>query len=164
HMLSKAAFNALLKVLEEPSKHTIFMMATTDPQKILDTVRSRCFQLFFKPVESSILKKHLAQICNAENIAIHDAALSLIIEETDGSVRDAINAIEQMRFSQSVITKESVMLSLGHVSDTLIIGLLKAVFIESPKQIVTFFSDESTRTYDAMHIWRRIIEITSILI
>ena len=71
HMLSKAAFNAALKILEEPPATALFILATTNPHKIIDTVRSRCFQLFFTPIAHEPLKNHLRFICKQEKIA-HD--------------------------------------------------------------------------------------------
>ena len=68
HMLSKAAFNALLKILEEPPSSVLFILATTDEQKILETVQSRCFKLFFSPVKQSTIVDHLASICDQEKI------------------------------------------------------------------------------------------------
>src|SRR6202789_2142037 len=85
HMLSKAAFNAFLKLLEEPPVSVLFILATTDTQKIIETVRSRCFQLYFKPVETSCLVDYLKQMCAQEAIAIDQEALHMIVKETDGS-------------------------------------------------------------------------------
>src|SRR3989338_8599943 len=87
HMLSKAAFNAFLKILEEPPATVLFILATTDPQKIIETVRSRCFQLFFAPVAHDVMVNHLIQICQAEQIAHEKEALSLIVQASEGSVR-----------------------------------------------------------------------------
>ncbi len=78
HMLSKAAFNALLKVLEEPPVTALFMLATTDLHKVPDTIRSRCFQLFFDPIASSDLVKHLAHVCTQEKIILIKQACSLL--------------------------------------------------------------------------------------
>ena len=103
HMLSKAAFNAFLKVLEEPPAQVLFMMATTELHKIPETVRSRCFQLHFNPIDRSLLHAHLTTICAEENIVCDPDALTLILQETDGSARDAINLLEQVRFASDTI-------------------------------------------------------------
>jgi len=84
HMLSKAAFNAFLKIMEEPPSSVLFVLATTDAQKIPE---SRCFQLLFDPVETSLLMGHLKFICEQESIAYEGTALSLIVRESAGSVR-----------------------------------------------------------------------------
>ena len=86
-MLSKAAFNALLKILEEPPQSTLFILATTDLHKIIDTVQSRCFQLFFSPIDSTVLSEHLRNVCQAEAILFEDNALDLIVQESEGSAR-----------------------------------------------------------------------------
>src|SRR3989338_3060341 len=93
HMLSKAAFNAFLKIMEEPPQSVVFILATTDVEKIIDTVRSRCFQLFFDPIDETKLLMHLVKICKEENIKFDEAGLKLIIKESEGSARDALNLL-----------------------------------------------------------------------
>ncbi|HEB41719.1 MAG TPA: DNA polymerase III subunit gamma/tau, partial [Candidatus Dependentiae bacterium] len=127
HMLSKSAFNALLKILEEPPSSALFILATTNLDKIIDTVRSRCFQLFFAPVDQRPLLKHLNSICKQEGITCKTAALELIVSQTEGSVRDALNLLEQVRFSSSVVTKDAVLKVLGHIDDKQLINMLEAV-------------------------------------
>ena len=97
HMLSKAAFNALLKMLEEPPPSVVFMLATTDPHKILETVTSRCFHLFFEPIKVDDVVGHLASICRQEELTFEDEALVSVARETEGSMRDALNLIEKSR-------------------------------------------------------------------
>ncbi len=123
HMLSKAAFNALLKILEEPPHSALFLLATTESHKIIDTVKSRCFQLFFDPVSEIPLREHLIEICTKEEISYDIAGLDLIIQESEGSVRDALNVIERIRFSDGEISYDSVARVLGHVSDRQLIQL-----------------------------------------
>ena len=109
HMLSKAAFNAALKILEEPPATALFILATTNPHKIIDTVKSRCFQLFFTAIAHAPLKNHLQVICKNEKIAYTDDALDLIVRHTEGSARDALNLLEQVRFSSAIVSKEAVL-------------------------------------------------------
>lgn len=163
HMLSKAAFNAFLKILEEPPASVLFMLATTDAQKIIETVKSRCFQLFFKPVEVSALRSHLLAICKAENIVAEDTALDLIIQETNGSVRDAINMIEQVRFATSEINRNSVMQSLGYISDEKLITLVKAVLCKDIKTVTHFFADHAA-TFATDRLCNRTIDLLCALI
>ena len=117
HMLSKAAFNAFLKIMEEPPVGVVFILATTDSQKIIETVRSRCFHIFFKPVEHAKISSHLATICQQENIRADQHALELIVAQSEGSIRDALNLLEQVRFSTSHITAAAVRTVLGHIDD-----------------------------------------------
>lgn len=155
HMLSKAAFNAFLKVLEEPPVSALFLLATTDPQKIIDTVRSRCFQLFFGPVETSELTRHLASICQAEQIVADDAALSLISKETGGSVRDAINLLERVRFIAQPITADAVYRVLGHLDDARLLQLYELVLHKSPSLLLKAMHEMKLENYSPEFLWQR---------
>lgn len=95
HMLSTSAENAFLKTLEEPPKHVIFILATTDPGKVRETIRSRCMRLDFRRVSEAELVIGLRRICDRKNIDITDEALSLVAQKADGSVRDALSILEQ---------------------------------------------------------------------
>ncbi|MCL5876148.1 MAG: DNA polymerase III subunit gamma/tau [Candidatus Dependentiae bacterium] len=164
HMLSKAAFNAFLKVLEEPPMAVVFILATTDAQKIIETVRSRCFQLFFKPIEQERLIDHLAHICMQENIKYERDALSLIINESGGSVRDAINILEQVRFSSTVISSVAVRQVLGHIDDERLLQLVQLVFKGEQKALLTFCATIRLTTFDAAYIWKSLIRVIRALL
>lgn len=125
HMLSKAAFNAFLKILEEPPMSVLFMMATTDPFKIIDTVRSRCFQLFFNPVAEPVLVEYLETICKQEAIACDRQGLILVVRATEGSVRDALNMVERIFLAEGRVTADAVRAVIGHVTDESIVGLVE---------------------------------------
>jgi DNA polymerase III subunit gamma/tau len=159
HMLSKAAFNALLKILEEPPMSVLFILATTDAQKIIETVRSRCFQLFFKPIETTSLYNHLAHVCEAENIKFVEDGLYAIIRESEGSARDALNLLEQVRFSSSVVSKQNVLAVLGHVDDAHIIKLLEIILAKSPHDFIQYLHDISFESVSAEFVWHRLIDV-----
>lgn len=159
HMLSKAAFNAFLKIMEEPPASVLFILATTDPQKIIETVRSRCFQLFFGPVEALTLQEYLVSICKAEHIAYDIAGISVIIKQTEGSVRDAINLLEQVRFSSSTVSRESVLRVLGHMDDAVLIALFERTLCSSPSSLLQFLRDLHWEKFSAPAIWERLIEL-----
>jgi DNA polymerase III subunit gamma/tau len=159
HMLSKAAFNAFLKLMEEPPASVLFILATTDTQKIIDTVRSRCFQLYFKPVDESPLLAHLLKVCEAEQIDADEHALSLIIKETSGSIRDALNLLEQVRFSDTRVTKETVHRVLGHLDDARLLQLFEIVLHKSPAQFLAFAQQESLDSFSAEFLWQRITDL-----
>jgi DNA polymerase-3 subunit gamma/tau len=95
HMLSKQAFNGLLKTLEEPPEHVKFLFATTEIEKVPITVRSRCLRFDLKRIESSMMTRHLAGICQAEGVAFEADALPLIARVAEGSVRDALSLLDQ---------------------------------------------------------------------
>lgn len=159
HMLSKAAFNAFLKILEEPPSSVLFILATTDADKIIDTVKSRCFQLFFRAVKDQPLLHHLNTICSDESIKAEDDALSLIIKETDGSVRDAINVLERVRFSSAAVTKKAVRAVLGHLDDEQIIRMLEAILHKTPADLIMYFKDLHLETVEASFVWRRMTDL-----
>ncbi len=121
HMLSTGAFNALLKTLEEPPGHVIFILATTEIQKIPLTIISRCQRFDFKKIVPSILKNRLSYIAKTENKKINDNVLDLVCKLSDGSFRDAINLIDQITtIAGDDITNEDVYLLSGDVSDNII--------------------------------------------
>ncbi|HEV2601272.1 MAG TPA: DNA polymerase III subunit gamma/tau [Candidatus Babeliales bacterium] len=155
HMLSKASFNALLKILEEPPCAVLFILATTDPEKIIETVRSRCFQLFFKPIDGLLLVNHLAAICEQERIAFDHSGLQLIIDETEGSARDAINLLEQVRFAAGVVNKSAVLMVLGHVGDEQMVALLDIVLHKSPKELLSFLKEVNMASYSIEFVWKK---------
>lgn len=154
HMLSKAAFNAFLKILEEPPASVLFILATTDVQKIIDTVRSRSFQLFFSAVSNDTLLLHLENICKQENIDYDVDGLKLIVNESSGSVRDAINLLEQVRFANSKVTKNIVLQSLGHLSDDNLLQFFDyLVNKKDPAEFLTFLDKINYFSLSAESIW-----------
>src|SRR5688500_13840724 len=96
HMLSTHSFNALLKTLEEPPPHVKFLLATTDPQKLPVTVLSRCLQFNLKRLPVALISEHLATVLDAEKIAAEPAALRLVAQAADGSMRDALSLLDQL--------------------------------------------------------------------
>lgn len=164
HMLSKAAFNAALKILEEPPATALFILATTNPHKIIDTVRSRCFQLFFTPIPHDSLKNHLIFICKQEKIAYSDDALDLIVRHTEGSARDALNLLEQIRFSSSVVNKEAVLSLLGHIDDQQIMNLIKLTMHGDAKGLVQLLHALNIDKHKAEFIWQRMVTLMRALL
>jgi len=158
HMLSRAAFNAFLKILEEPPISTIFVLATTEIQKIPDTVRSRCFQVIFNPVQNNILFNHLQNICSTEQINADEDALQILIQENDGSVRDAINTLEQVRFTGKQITKELILASLGKISETQLYTMFEIIFDQNPQALITYLQEIKFETLSAQNLWIMLIQ------
>lgn len=109
HMLTTGAFNALLKTLEEPPKHIIFVLATTDPHKIPETILSRCQRFDFKKISDNSIVKRLKEIAQEENINIDDAALYEIARLSDGGMRDSIGMLDQaIAYADDKITSEDI--------------------------------------------------------
>lgn len=159
HMLSKAAFNALLKILEEPPLSVLFILATTDQHKIIDTVQSRCFQLFFHPVALEILQARLQEVCVKENILFDDAGLACIVRRTEGSVRDALNLLEQVRFSTKKITQAAVLEVVGFIDDEALLTLCEAVLTASAPQVLHTIAQLQWQRYTPAIIWERLLAI-----
>lgn len=130
HMLSKPAFNALLKTLEEPPEHIVFILATTDVEKLPATIISRTQRYGFRAIKSDDAIKHLKHIAHEEKITITDEALKLIAERGDGSFRDSISLLDQLSSladDKNGITAELVETSLGLAPATIVGDLLQAV-------------------------------------
>lgn len=127
HMLSKSAFNALLKTLEEPPEHVVFILATTDADKLPATILSRVQRFNFRAISPRDAAKHLAFIAEQEKIAITPDALELIAEQGKGSFRDSISLLDQLRsLSDETIDRAMVAEVLGLAQDELVEGLLAA--------------------------------------
>lgn len=159
HMLSKAAFNAFLKILEEPPASVLFILATTELHKIIDTVRSRSFHLFFRSVAPQVLVQHLENMCENENIAYDKAGLVVIAQQTKGSVRDAINMLEQVRFESNRVTKRSVLEVIGHVDDELLVRLLEKIIAGNSGELLLFISDNALDSLNTSLLWKSLTEV-----
>jgi DNA polymerase-3 subunit gamma/tau len=140
HMLSKGAFNSMLKTLEEPPAHVEFVLATTDPQKIPVTVLSRCLQLNLTPLPRAQIGERLAHILGAESIAFEPPALALVAAAAQGSLRDALSLLDQaIAFGAGEVREASVRAMLGVVDraylhrivDALLAGDGKALLAEA---------------------------------
>lgn len=128
HMLSTSAFNAMLKTLEEPPGHVLFILATTDPQKIPATVLSRCLQFALRQLPPDQLADHLAHILTEEKIAFEPGALRLLAKAARGSVRDALSLTDQaIAYSAGHVGEETVRTMLGAVDQQVVHQLLQAL-------------------------------------
>ena len=146
HMLTTQAFNALLKTLEEPPSHVIFVLATTEPHKIPLTISSRCQKFRFSKIEDSKIVNRLSEICKLENIIIDEDALFEIARLSDGGMRDAINFLDQLiAYSSDNITIEDVYNVNGSVSYADLYDLLNSIIINDKIKIIEFIDnfDES---------------------
>ena len=128
HMLSRSAFNAMLKTLEEPPQHVKFILATTDPQKIPVTVLSRCLQFNLKQIPQPQIREQLKKILDAENIASEPAALALLARAAQGSLRDSLSLLDQaIAHGGGRVEESAVRAMLGAVDQTYLHGILKAL-------------------------------------
>lgn len=129
HMLTNAAFNALLKTLEEPPAHVTFILATTEAQKIPATILSRCQRFDFRRVPQPLIQEHLTRIVELEGIQAEPAALRLVARKADGSVRDALSALDQcLAMGGKKLDTKNVSESLGIVSSAFLVKVLANAF------------------------------------
>jgi len=127
HMLTKEAFNALLKTLEEPPAHVVFILATTEAYKLPETIISRTQRFAFRPVALNEVVKHLRSIAQKENINISDEALMLIAAHGEGSIRDSISLLDQIRNTSETVGLGDVQAMLGLAPDDIVKNLIEQV-------------------------------------
>ncbi|MGB7443048.1 MAG: DNA polymerase III subunit gamma/tau [Coleofasciculaceae cyanobacterium] len=136
HMLSQAAFNALLKTLEEPPEHVVFVLATTDPQRVLPTIISRCQRFDFRRIPLEAMVSHLSQIADQENINIAPNALTLVAQLAQGGLRDAESLLDQLSLLPGQITVEEVWDLVGVVPEQDLLALTKAIASDSTQLVL----------------------------
>ncbi len=137
HMLSKAAFNALLKTLEEPPEHVKFLFATTDPEKLLVTVLSRCLQFNLKRLDEAQIRGQLEKVLAAEGIAADADAVMQLTRAADGSLRDALSLLDQaIAYSGGTLDGASVGAMLGTVDRNRVQALLSAIVANEPARLL----------------------------
>ena len=149
HMLSNAAFNAFLKSLEEPPKHVVFILATTEKNKIIPTILSRCQIYDFKKVDISSITKLLASICKDKKIKFDENSLSLISEKSDGSIRDALSMFDRLvSFTDSNLTITDVTLNLNVLDYETYFDLSSLIKNKDIPGILTNYNDIFSRGFD----------------
>lgn len=136
HMLTASAFNALLKTLEEPPSHVVFILCTTEPHKILATILSRVMRFDFHRIKSDEMFAHLQKVCTLEHFSADDEALKLIVEHAQGGMRDALSSLEQISvFGKGVISKRLVEDMLGATSQTNLTALVQSLALRDTKRL-----------------------------
>lgn len=136
HMLTASAFNALLKTLEEPPSHVVFILCTTEPHKILATILSRVMRFDFHRIKSDEMFVHLQKVCTLEHFSADDEALKLIVEHAQGGMRDALSSLEQISvFGKGVISKRLVEDMLGATSQTNLTALVQSLALRDTKRL-----------------------------
>ena len=136
HMLSTAASNALLKTIEEPPSQVVFILATTNPERVLTTIQSRCQKFDFKRISSNDIFKHLSLIANQESIRFQEQALKLIAKRSNGGMRDAQSLLDQLSLIPEGITSQNVQQFLGEVSEIDLINLIDSLIDNDPESLL----------------------------
>ncbi len=159
HMLTTAAFNALLKTLEEPPAHVIFMFATTEPHKIPATILSRCQRFDLRRVTLAQIQQRLTEVAKAEGLKAEAGALALVARAAEGSMRDALSLLDQViAFSGNEITVQSVRDSVGLIEGETLLGILKAIFARNSLDALAHVEQAFQRGHDLRILGRSLIE------
>jgi DNA polymerase III subunit gamma/tau len=164
HMLSTSAFNALLKTLEEPPPSVIFLFATTEPQKIPDTILSRCQRFDFRQISVDQIVTHLKGIVKSEKIAISESALALIGRQADGSLRDALSLLDQVvAFTGEKASDDEVISVLGLTDRALIARTLDALVRHDSKEALDVLGEVLEKGFDPktylLEVWERVRDL-----
>jgi DNA polymerase-3 subunit gamma/tau len=165
HMLSTAAFNALLKTLEEPPEHVKFLFATTDPEKVLPTILSRCQRFDLRRIPADLISKHLATIATQEKVRIEAAALFAIARGAEGAMRDAESTLDQLiSFCGDTITETDVLSMFGLTAQSQLLELSRAVLagevenaLRQLHQLATNGKDLARLVSDLLHHFRNLL-------
>jgi len=159
HMLSKSAFNALLKTLEEPPENTVFILATTEFHKVPATIVSRCQSFEFKKISHRDIVNHLLEIAKKENITISDYGLSLIAEAAEGSLRDAQSLLDQaVAFGGLQVSDADLKEILGTMSRDLLLEFSTAILEHQPQSIFPLVEKVIDNGYDLRFFYKELIQ------
>lgn len=141
HMLSKSAFNALLKTLEEPPEHVVYILATTEPQKIPATILSRCQRFDFQRVRNDRLVERMEMILEEEKIKYEKDALCLIADLAEGGVRDALTLLQKVVIGETKIDSEIVKKKLNLITDGVFVTILEKIYQGDSKELLDYWND-----------------------
>jgi len=136
HMLSTAASNALLKTIEEPPSRVVFILATTNPERVLNTIKSRCQKFDFRRISPSDIFQHLSEIAKKESIKYEVQALKMIAKRSNGGMRDAQSLLEQLNLLPEGITINNIYNLLGEVSESELTNLIKSLVENNPESLI----------------------------
>ncbi len=159
HMLSIAAFNALLKTLEEPPPHVMFIFATTEPRKIPITILSRCQRHDFRRIDVESISEHLKEICTKEGVEIAVESLGLIAREAGGSMRDGLSLLDQvMSCTKGTITHEQMIDILGVIDREILFNLSKAILRADIPEVLDILDEIYSAGHDMKKLYADLIE------
>ncbi len=154
HMLTKEAFNALLKTLEEPPPRTVFILCTTEYEKILPTILSRCQRLIFSKLKEEDIVAYLKMVCERENLECEEGALRLIARVSDGGMRDALSLLDQAStYGEGRVKEELLEEFLGIVSQERVRDFLKLLLNSEVDQALSFLRSIAERGFNLLRFW-----------
>ena len=158
HMLTTAAFNALLKTLEEPPAHVIFVLCTTDPQKILETILSRCQRFDFHRIGNEDIEHRLAYVCEQEGFDYDDEALAIVARHAKGGMRDALSTLEQLSvFGNGSVHADDARSLLGEVSDQILGEFSRAIADRDVAEIYGLIRAQAEEGNDLLELTRDLV-------
>tara|TARA_Y100001968_G_scaffold326014_1_gene368295 strand:+ start:1420 stop:3132 length:1713 start_codon:yes stop_codon:yes gene_type:complete len=160
HMLSTAASNALLKTIEEPPNRVVFILATTNPERVLKTIHSRCQKFNFQRINTEEIYKHLLNISNQEKITYEETAIKLIAKRSNGGMRDAQSTLDQLSLIPDGITKKNVENFFGEVSENELIDLINSLIDNKPELIIENCSNLYNAGNEPIAILEGLLNIT----
>ena len=160
HMLSTAASNALLKTIEEPPERVVFILATTNPERVLKTIQSRCQKFNFKRINSEHIYNHLLEISNKEVINFEDEGLRLIAKRSNGGMRDAQRLLDQLSLIPNGITKKNAEELLGEVSENDLLNLIDSLIKNVPDSLIKSCSNLYDSGNEPIAILEGLLNIT----
>jgi DNA polymerase-3 subunit gamma/tau len=158
HMLSREAFNALLKTLEEPPSHVVFVFATTEPKKVPSTILSRCQHHAFRKIPKAKIKERLVKIVQAEKISIKNPAIEMIARAADGSMRDALTILDQASSFSDEIGEKELQILLGLPETDIVTGISDSIISGDISGTLKTIKELSERGYDLKTMVRELIE------
>ena len=160
HMLSTAASNALLKTIEEPRNRVVFILATTNPERVLQTIHSRCQKFDFRRINTLEIYKHLINISNKEGLSYEEIAIKLIAKRANGGMRDAQSTLDQLSLIPDGITKKNVENLLGEVSENDLIDLINSLIDNKPESLLESCSNLYNAGNEPIAILEGLLNIT----
>jgi DNA polymerase-3 subunit gamma/tau len=158
HMLSQPAFNALLKTLEEPPAHVVFVFATTEPKKVPPTILSRCQHHAFRRIPKAKIKDRLLKISQAEGINIKEMAVEMISRASDGSMRDALTILDQASSFSDDISEKELQVLLGLPETDIILNLSETILSGDISNTLSIIKELTERGYDLRAITKELVE------
>jgi DNA polymerase III subunit gamma/tau len=152
HMLSSAAFNAFLKTLEEPPKHAIFILATTEKHKIIPTILSRCQIFDFKRITVKDAKEHLAEVAQSQGVVFEDDALHIIAQKADGAMRDALSIFDRVvSYCGNNLTRQAVTENLNVLDYETYVKITDLILENNIPEILIAYNDILSKGFDGHH-------------
>ena len=160
HMMSQGAFNALLKTLEEPPAHVIFILATTEPHKVLPTILSRCQRFDFGRISNKDIKERIRIVLDKENVGYDDEIIDLVSELCDGGMRDALSILDQtISYAGDIITADDVRSIYGIVSNEEKISFIKDINNNTHQNLLSKINDYDERGIDIVRLTNNLIDL-----